>query len=126
MADPKDLDVSVMPQYLSSDGKSLAGSARVTGRKALDDDSAVEAYADVAGMRNKDMGTKFSIPSFGAKYRKQLGPDSSVEFYGEKRPIDTRAGIRYQKTFKKGGAVSSASKRADGCAQRGKTRGKII
>lgn len=33
-----------------------------------------------------------------------------------------------RKTVKKakGGAVSSASKRADGCAQRGKTRGKMI
>lgn len=28
--------------------------------------------------------------------------------------------------FAKGGAVGSASKRADGCAQRGKTRGRII
>jgi len=26
----------------------------------------------------------------------------------------------------KGGSVSSASKRADGCAQRGKTRGKLV
>jgi hypothetical protein len=30
------------------------------------------------------------------------------------------------KAFAKGGSVSSASKRADGCAQRGKTRGKIV
>ena len=28
--------------------------------------------------------------------------------------------------FKKGGSVSSASKRADGCAQRGKTRGRMV
>ena len=28
--------------------------------------------------------------------------------------------------YKKGGSVSSASKRADGCAQRGKTRGMIV
>jgi hypothetical protein len=28
--------------------------------------------------------------------------------------------------YKNGGKVSSASKRADGCAQRGKTRGKMI
>jgi len=28
--------------------------------------------------------------------------------------------------LKKGGKVSSASKRADGCAQRGKTRGKMV
>lgn len=32
----------------------------------------------------------------------------------------------YQPTYKKGGKVSSASKRADGCAQRGKTRGRIV
>jgi hypothetical protein len=31
-----------------------------------------------------------------------------------------------QPGMKKGGKVSSASKRADGCAQRGKTRGKIV
>jgi hypothetical protein len=30
------------------------------------------------------------------------------------------------KGMKKGGKVSSASKRADGCAQRGKTRGKMV
>ena len=29
-------------------------------------------------------------------------------------------------TYKKGGKVSSASKRADGCAVRGKTKGRII
>lgn len=35
---------------------------------------------------------------------------------------------RYARTrvLKKGGSVSSASKRADGCAVRGKTRGKIV
>lgn len=30
------------------------------------------------------------------------------------------------KTYAKGGSVSSASKRADGCAQRGKTKGRIV
>jgi hypothetical protein len=30
------------------------------------------------------------------------------------------------KPFKKGGVVSSASKRADGCAVKGKTRGKMV
>jgi hypothetical protein len=29
-------------------------------------------------------------------------------------------------TMKKGGKVASASKRADGCAKRGKTRGKVV
>jgi len=31
-----------------------------------------------------------------------------------------------QAPYKKGGSVSSASKRADGCAERGKTRGKFV
>ena len=30
------------------------------------------------------------------------------------------------KAYKAGGSVSSASSRADGCAQRGKTRGKMV
>jgi hypothetical protein len=35
--------------------------------------------------------------------------------------------MKYEpKTFKSGGKVSSASKRADGCAIRGKTKGKIV
>jgi hypothetical protein len=38
----------------------------------------------------------------------------------EKRKKQTGA------SMKKGGKVSSASSRADGCAQRGKTRGKMV
>jgi hypothetical protein len=34
--------------------------------------------------------------------------------------------IKPVKKMAKGGSVGSASKRADGCAQRGKTRGKIV
>jgi len=35
--------------------------------------------------------------------------------------------MKYEpKTFKAGGKVSSASKRADGCAMRGKTKGRMI
>jgi len=36
-----------------------------------------------------------------------------------------RMGLK-EEGYKKGGKVSSASKRADGCAQRGKTKGRII
>lgn len=37
----------------------------------------------------------------------------------------TGYGVRMSTRFKKGGSVSSASKRADGCAVKGKTRGKV-
>lgn len=45
--------------------------------------------------------------------------------------LDPKAMMRrmnedYDDSYKKGGQVSSASKRADGCAQRGKTRGKMV
>lgn len=45
--------------------------------------------------------------------------------------LDPKAMMRrmnedYDDSYKKGGKVSSASKRADGCAMRGKTRGKIV
>jgi len=46
--------------------------------------------------------------------------DLANQFKGRKRPAPT------PKPMKSGGMVSSASKRADGCAQRGKTRGKIV
>lgn len=35
-------------------------------------------------------------------------------------------GLRYRMQFAKGGSVGSASKRADGCAQKGKTKGKVV
>lgn len=36
------------------------------------------------------------------------------------------SGVSSSTGMKKGGKVSSASKRADGCAQRGKTKGRIV
>lgn len=35
-------------------------------------------------------------------------------------------GLRYTRKFANGGKVGSASKRADGCAIKGKTRGKMV
>lgn len=43
----------------------------------------------------------------------------------DSKPVRSAADIRAGRGMKKGGKVSSASSRADGCAQRGKTRGKV-
>ena len=40
----------------------------------------------------------------------------------EKKPADKKSA----KPFAKGGSVSSASKRADGCAVKGKTKGRFV
>jgi hypothetical protein len=44
------------------------------------------------------------------------GGGGGIPKVGPKKPTD----------MKKGGMVSSASKRADGCAQRGKTKGRMV
>ena len=53
------------------------------------------------------------------------------EFFGSNRmtSMDDKAQMKARKDVKgyaKGGSVSSASKRADGCAIKGKTRGKMV
>lgn len=63
--------------------------------------------------------------SLNDPYSMQLGSDLDVKRNvkrGMKRMGEDSGGI----DFKKGGKVSSASKRADGIAQRGKTRGRFI
>jgi hypothetical protein len=54
-------------------------------------------------------------------YTKSL---TTTEYAPEKK--DPRDAVRGQRGYAKGGSVGSASKRADGCAQRGKTRGKMV
>ena len=46
----------------------------------------------------------------------------------DKKPIGMKKGgaVRKTKKYSSGGSVSSASKRGDGCAQRGKTKGKMV
>jgi hypothetical protein len=45
----------------------------------------------------------------------------------KKVPQEVRDAEAYQHAgYKKGGSVSSASARADGCAQRGKTKGRMV
>jgi hypothetical protein len=44
----------------------------------------------------------------------------------EKNPESTQAKVNKALGMKKGGMVSSASKRADGCAIKGKTKGRMV
>ena len=129
MAD-KDLDLSFMPRMLEGNKEFIVGGGRVTGKKKVSDEDELEAYADLMGMAGENIDPKLMATRYGGKYRKKLSPDSSLEFYGEKSKKGMgepwTAGVNYRKEFKKGGAVKSASKRADGIAQRGKTRGRMV
>jgi hypothetical protein len=56
-----------------------------------------------------ESGAAKGLRNYGRMYKQGLGMKPSTEY-----------------EYKKGGKVSSASKRADGCAVRGKTKGKIV
>lgn len=57
-----------------------------------------------------------------------IGPDMGkvIKAAAAEKEMDLQEKARKSMGFKKGGKVSSASKRADGCAMKGKTKGRII
>ena len=64
----------------------------------------------------------------GVKLPQDPGPEKEEEKSTTRpKPYSTAAAIQAKNMgYKKGGMVSSASKRADGCATKGKTRGKMV
>ena len=78
-------------------------------------------------------GVSLETPD-GQKINKYAATDVNYKKDGLRIGLNKGAGGRakpnltvgFGGTFKKGGKVSSASKRADGCAVKGKTRGRII
>ena len=66
---------------------------------------------------------------------KRMAAETEAKAMAEKKKRPMRArpqstpmggGLESYKPMKKGGSVSSASKRADGCAIKGKTKGKMV
>jgi len=65
----------------------------------------------------------------GSSFGKSLRDAVSVPIGGgtlEPAKVGKGYGFKWSKKFDKGGKVGSASKRADGIAQRGKTKGKYL
>ena len=58
-----------------------------------------------------------------ARMREQVKDERMMRRMGEEYD---KAAPRSMKRYAKGGAVGSASKRADGCAERGKTKGRMV
>jgi hypothetical protein len=89
--------VRLDPHFLALDKGFRGAGGRLSYEKNLDKNSSIQAYVDA--MVGKPSGqSAFVMPQ--------------------------RAGIEYRRSFSKGGMTTS--KRADGIAQRGKTRGKIV
>lgn len=81
----------------------------------------------------RNIGPRMDIESVRTSERKTLPGETKTS--SKKRSGEWQKGFDEAKaeeqaaigpTYKKGGSVSSASKRADGCAQRGKTKGRMV
>ena len=80
----------------------------------------------MADLELKDLA---NYGSFGAAIpgTRSFNKDADKYKEEEKRRMEEEAAMQAKVPgMKKGGKVSSASKRADGCAIRGKTRGKMV
>lgn len=68
-----------------------------------------------------------SIPNTYPFANQDFAPDNSMKVGAGLEPLGEVMGERTPVTMlKKGGMVSKASKRADGCASKGKTRGRVV
>ena len=83
--------------------------------------------ARAAGAAAKAVGNKIQEDLTGGAYvGSRLNMPSNTRL-GKLSARDTRLLNKYdEKPYKAGGAVGSASKRADGCAVRGKTKGRML
>lgn len=116
--------------YKSKQEKIAGG--RASYRQPIDDDSSIEIGAEGHYAKGKGWKDK-GVDRADLTYKKHFKNDSELRAkvganlnpMAGKRGVDT-VGIEYEIPFKKGGKVSKASKRADGIAQRGKTKGRIV
>jgi hypothetical protein len=133
-----DFDYDLKNQRIRGNLKNLTGSTTASASKknVFSDNDELRGYANLYANLGTEVKDKIGVGGFGANYRKNLSPNSYFEVYGDKQVGGpSSGGIRYTRQgnlFKKGGSVKkgkaqkSASARADGIAQKGKTRGRIV
>lgn len=97
-------------------GAALAGSKAgdyvKEGAETVADDMQMLLGTSRGKMKEEALKEKYDRPAYNAEQRKQREAASELK--------------RESRGMKKGGKVKSASARADGCAQRGKTKGRYI
>jgi hypothetical protein len=95
------------------------------GQKTLRDEKTAQEMEDLLPSREK----------IGSAMRSKLDPQTVADMAMPQAAVarkianaakDIKMPKSYSASFKKGGMVSSASKRADGCAVKGKTRGIMV
>jgi hypothetical protein len=94
--------------------ESVGKAAKGLGRYGL----AAGMYAPAIGV---DVGRRIKDKVMGTKEQNEESAERMRKM-DEKNPDSSQAKVNKALGMKKGGKISSASKRADGCAVRGKTR----
>jgi len=88
------------------------GAARMLGKKILS--SRAKKEAGERSAKEADTISKLSKKEQDARKERYMSTGPMEDAFGK--------GTQFKREFKSGGKISSASKRADGCAVRGKTR----
>ena len=105
-----------LPETLDFAPRSTRGSQAPRQQRALDETAKkAQALADYEDVRDTSALRLFEDKAAS----KEAGARASAKLNPARR-------MSVEQEYKKGGKVSSASKRADGIAQRGKTRGKMV
>jgi len=127
-----------MPFTAAQQAALLASKARADARKAARASTApVDSTAPVTAPYNPFVAAQTTtqpvVPEAKATAlqtltdaRRAAGPPKAPVVPAEKAAALQATTAKRGINFKKGGSVGSASKRADGCAQRGKTKGRMI
>lgn len=92
-----------------------------TGRTTYFGESPEAAVEVAKGMRKGLFGEEISQEDYDAMTRRSK---EATPFYGQF--LKKGGQVKKTKKYASGGTVSSASKRGDGCAQRGKTKGRMV
>ena len=88
----------------------------------LGDDFGIDEIQDTTAVRSR-VGDEPNLPGFGTAMRPlNMGKKSKAPKAADYLEKDKKEGVLRGSDYKAGGKVSSASKRADGCAIRGKTK----
>jgi hypothetical protein len=104
----------------------LYAGARAIGKRMLANRAEKEAARTITTKAGKEIPIKQSKPDFSGSAKEGMGMKEVVNKSGKKIPVKRENSGMVDDggsgAFKRGGSVSSASRRADGCAIRGKTR----
>ena len=113
MASAKRLPNEAMPPPDSEDRREFLAAQR-----------RAEKEAEAAAAERRRRAASREATSSDAKLEQAVKDKEQADKDRQMREAAERA--KRQPMFKRGGSVSSASKRADGCVTKGKTRGKFV